>query len=206
MTRLLRARALWLLAAIALLSAACGGDTPSNTGIVRTTPLATAQPTRTAMPATATPARVDDAFGPWAAALCETTARFDDAVAAIQDGIDPTTLGLPERIERAERRYNAYRDALFEELLALDAIPVPAGAQPYHAALRTQVFELDRLFGEQIDQLQRVVLASEIDALTATLENEVTKLESSLALVRSLLPEGAVAALDAPVRCGEILG
>ncbi|MDA1062091.1 MAG: hypothetical protein O2895_04180 [Chloroflexi bacterium] len=197
---------MWLLPAIALLSAACGGDTPSNTGIVRTTPVATAQPTRTAMPATATPARVDDVFGPWAAALCETTARFDDAVAAIQDGIDPTTLGLPERIERAEQRYNAYRDALFEELLALDAIAVPAAAEPYHAALRTQVFELDRLFGEQIDQLQRVVLASEIDAATVALQDEVTKLENSLALVRSLLPEGAIGALNAPVRCGEILG
>lgn len=202
---------MWLLTAltlpsVALLSVACGGGAPSNTGIVRTTPQPTAQRAGTVTPVTATPVRADGAFGPWAEALCEATARFDDAVAAIQDGVDPTTLGLPERIERAERRYNAYRDALFEELLALDAIAVPAAAKPYHAALRTQVFELDRLFGEQIEQLQRVVRASEIDAATAALQDEVTKLENSLALVRSLLPEEAVAALSAPVRCGEILG
>lgn len=204
-------RLAFLVPVAAQLLLACGGGAgvPTQTGIVRATPVVTARPATSATaaaPTIATPVAGAAAFAPWADALCEATARFDDAIATIQDGVDPTTLGLPERIERAQRRYAAYRDALFEELLAVDAITTLPAAEPYHAALRTQVYELDRLFGEQIDQLDRVVLASEIDALTATLQNEVTKLENSLALVRSLLPDGAIAALNAPVRCGEILG
>lgn len=207
----------WLWLGAALLAGACGGgdSPPVDAGISRSTPVATARPasdgasvtpTAAATAGGALPAPADPAFARWADAVCASTARFDDDVAAIQDGIDPTTLALPDRITRAQTRYRIYIDALAEQAKALAAITPPPAVEPYQAALRTQVSELDRLFTERIALLGRVVIASDIDDATATLQGEVEKLENSLALVRSLVPDAADAALDSPLRCGEILG
>ena len=202
-----------LLAAGALVATACGGDgAPAGSGITRATQVATerAAPTPIARAgATASAPRPtvrDPGLASWGAAVCGITARFDDAVAAVQDGIDPTTLALSVRIARAQLRYATYIEALSEQAGALGAVTPPRAAEPYHAALRTQLSELERLFIEQLALLERVIVASDIEEATATLQVEVEKLERSLALVTSLVSAEVRAALSAPARCSDILG
>jgi hypothetical protein len=191
------------LAGLALvLAAACGGGaatpTPAN-GITRATPPAGAA-------AASASATVDPVYGAWARQVCAATTDFDDRVRAVQDTVDPSTLGVAARIDRATARYQAYIAGLDRIAPVLSQILVPIDARPYQDALTAQVTELRRLFTEELQALPTAKTAADIDAMTADLQRSADNLAQAVAQALAALPPAARAALAATAPCGQLIG
>ena len=140
----------------AALAAACGGggEEPLPAG-----------PSSGVRPA-GTPARAADtaAMDEWAEAMCALQVEFDRRAAALNDGVDPTTLDLAARKARYER-IGPRQVALYRETeRALSAIDPAPGADFFHRALLLQVRALAAALERQSELVAAAATTGEIDA------------------------------------------
>ena len=220
----MRRLVLIVLAGGGLLALACGDGDPTTegdrTGITTRTPVAgdstprpagTPRDATTPRPSTSGPslpgaATPGEAELEWAEAFCAVTAGFDEAVIAMQDGIEPRELEFDERKERAVRRYTAYAEAAEAGAALMRQFAPPAEAAGYHDAVAQQFDALLELFEVQLGRVDAAEDHDDIDAAVEQMERDVSELEVQVRTAAGLLSDSTVQALESMPRCGIIVG
>lgn len=219
----MRRLVLVMLAGIVALAVACGDDAEpeaDRTGITTRTPVpgdstprpaVTPRAASTPRPSTSGPALPGAAMPgqaelEWAAAFCEVTAGFDDAVIAMQDGLNPRELDFDERKERAINRYTAYAEAAEAGAARMQQFSPPPEAMAYHDSVGDQLGALARLFETQIERIEAAEDHEHINAAVEQLQREVDEIERPVRIASGLLSDSTVRALQSMPRCGTIVG
>ena len=147
----------------AALAAACGGGGEE--------PAPTAGASSGVRPA-GTPARAADAeaMDAWAEAMCELQVEFDRRAAALNDGVDPTTLDLAARKARYQRIGPRQVELYRETERALSQIDPAPGADFFHRALLLQVRALAAALARQAELVDAAAPTGEIAATNQDVE------------------------------------
>ncbi len=92
----------------------------------------------------------------WAVAMCRISEDIDQAMAAVDDGVDPRSLSLEERIERGQRLYFPTIAAFRAAAEQMGELTPPSGARHYHEALADEMEQVSDALAATWRYLQTV--------------------------------------------------
>jgi hypothetical protein len=197
MTRTTRISIVAVLAAALMLGAACGGDDDDGD--------AGSDGGGSAAASTQEPSKNDDGGGSssndgggssagdaltveaWTGEFCSAYAAFDDGI-RLNDGIDPTTLDLEARAERANRAARETAEASADLLDVLYDMNPPPALSTYHELVIDRVeflmWDMEDFVEDPAESLQDVedlgiTYAVRVEFLTNTMEAEFGKLAAA---------------------------
>lgn len=168
-------RLLFAAVPLLLLAAACGGgsdDTPPELSLAQ-----------------------------WAAQTCSALQTFADDAAAAGDGVDPTTLTVEARVERADRLSAAGRSAALAAERALDDLRPPSAARAYHASVTARFTALVDVF-DRLDAGDAATSHDDIEARNAELGIVAVRSARAIEDTWTDLPEDARSAMLSITKCG----
>lgn len=140
----------------------------------------------------------------WAAQTCAAAERLADAE-DVGGGVDPTTLTLEERQQRAAGIGDELTTIFDEVGSALKAIDPPASVENYHEALIGQAEALSEAVTAQTDAIGKADSSEDIEAANAELNIALERTEADIAEAAEDMPREAVAALRGVNNCGNIV-
>jgi hypothetical protein len=193
----------------AMLLVACGGDDDDAETAEPFTGITTQRPTPRPEPATTTaaPTSPGAAAVAWAREFCEATGRFDAVVASLEDGVDPRSLPLDERVERGVRRYEQHIAGLREVQAQLSVLTPLPEAETYQRATIEQTAVLIDILSESIEFLLNVDTHEAIDEELQEMLFAVGVVEEAVRRIeeQTLSPATRDALRSVPF-CGTIVG
>lgn len=137
----------------------------------------------------------------WAAGVCEAAESLVDSAA--DDGVDPTTLSLEDRLARAERLNDEWIASLTAAADALRAVGAAEGTTEFHDALVRQLEDVARSLQEQ--DMGAADSPAALEAMNAELNIVIERTDRDVAAAADSLPDDAVAALRGITRCGLVV-
>jgi hypothetical protein len=103
----------------------------------------------------------------WAHRVCTASTTYERTMLGVADNIDPTTLPLDERKERAERISNAQIEAAQAMAQELRALRPPESARPLHEAILRGKEEEVEATREQLEAVRRATDPQQIAVANA---------------------------------------
>lgn len=141
-----------------------------------------------------------DAAG-WAQRFCTAEAKYAETLTPAFDSLDPTTLDIEARKQRADRIGKAQIQAATEVAKALKAITPPEAARTFHEARTRDAEEEATSTREQLDAIAKATSAQQFVLANAQVRFRRDSSAQNLAAAAQALPPDVVAALDAEPAC-----
>lgn len=138
----------------------------------------------------------------WAAASCGATAAFGETILKSRDNIEPSTLELAARKERAARLGKIEGEASTRLAKDLREITPPDAAAGYHRALIMSAEEYAATASEQLGIIAKAANAPQIAVANVSARFRLSGADQNVTAAASNLPPAALAALRAEPRCG----
>ena len=141
-----------------------------------------------------------DAEG-WAQRFCTAEARYAETLLPAFDNIDPNTLDIDARRQRADRIGKAQIAAASEVAKTLKALTPPEAARTFHEARIRDAEEEAATTREQLDAIAKATNAQQFVLANAQVRFRRDSSAQNLAAAAQALPPDVVAALDAEPAC-----
>ncbi len=146
-----------------------------------------------------------DAAG-WAQRFCSAEAQYAATLTPAFDTLDPNTLDIDARKQRADRIGKAQIAAATDVAKALKAITPPEAARTFHEARVRDAEEEAASTREQLDAIAKATNAQQFVLANAQVRFRRDSSAQNLAAAAQALPPDVVAALDAEPACRAVPG
>lgn len=137
----------------------------------------------------------------WAQRFCAAEAKYAETLTPAFDNLDPNTLDIEARKQRADRIGKAQIAAATEVAKALKAITPPEAARTFHEARLRDAEEEAASTREQLDAIAKATNAQQFVLANAQVRFRRDSSAQNLAAAAQALPPDVVAALDAEPAC-----
>lgn len=140
----------------------------------------------------------------WAAVVCTAGEKFAQAIIESRDNVDPSSLELAERKERAAQLGEAEIAAAQQLAEELDAVEPPEGAREFHEALITQANDLATAIEAQVAAIEEATTAQQIAVANASAQFETQGSQTEVTAAAADIPDDLVDALVNQPECGQV--
>lgn len=138
----------------------------------------------------------------WAATICDAGAKYVGSITSGADQIDPTTLALAARKERAARLGKLQVESARELTKALRTVVPPEAALAYHNALITSAEDYIGAIDEQSAAIAKAVGEQQIAVANAQARFRLQANDQEVAALAVNLSPQVVTALEKQPGCG----
>jgi len=140
--------------------------------------------------------------GAWAAGVCTAEQKFVTAIIESRDDLDPSSLDLEQRKDRAARLGKIEADAARQLAKELEALDPPDGAKEYHEALVQQAKDVAKAVDAQIEAIEKATTAQQIAVANASAQFEVRGSNTELTAKAATLSDELAEQLASQEACG----
>jgi hypothetical protein len=144
-----------------------------------------------------------DAAG-WAQRFCSAEAAYVQANLTLNDGVDPSTLAMDARKQRADRVGKAQITAAADLSKALKSVVPPEAARAFHDARIRDADEEVSSTREQLDAFSKATNAQQLVLANTQWRFRRDASAQTVAAAEQALPPDVVAALDAEAACRQL--
>jgi hypothetical protein len=137
----------------------------------------------------------------WASATCGATEAFENAMRSTRDNIDPQTLDLAARKERAQKVGKGEIEAARNLAKALREVNAPDAVEKYHRALTANADEYAAAVTEQVAAIAKAANAQQIAVANASARFRLQSSDQEVNAAAAELPRAALDALRAEPKC-----
>jgi len=137
----------------------------------------------------------------WAQRLCTAEAKYAEALTPLFDNVDPNSLDLEARKQRADRIGKVQIQAATDVATALKAVTPPEAARTFHQARIHDAEEEASTTREQLDAIAKATTAQQIVLANAQVRFRRDSSAQDLAAAAQALPPDVATAIDAAPAC-----